>query len=208
MKSKLFVQRHKNDRRKPRIAAIVAMLLCLLILFAALFAIHYAGRTQRNMYKLNYTDEISASCTQNSLDPYLVCAMIFCESSFRSEAVSSVGAIGLMQIMPDTGQWLADRLDMDGYSEQLLRRPSVNIQLGCYYLRFLLDRYGQDWRCAVAAYHSGQGNVDSWLKNSQISPDGSTLVNIPQGETKKYTERVLKTYDIYKKLYWSEFEQQ
>ena len=93
-------------------------------------------------YPVAYTDLIKTYAAQYELDPYLVQSIMRCESSNDPSAVSKVGAIGLMQIMPDTGTWIAHKLDLDDvYTEQMLYDPETNIEFGCWYLRFLSGRF-------------------------------------------------------------------
>ena len=184
-------------------AALALIVLAGLILA---YATVFQPWAQRQRYAIHYEQQIAHYAQKNGLDPYLVCAMIFCESSFKSDARSSVGALGLMQIMPETGAWLAHKVGIDDFDASMLYDPQVNMELGCWYLAFLLDRYAGDRQCAVAAYHGGQGNMDGWLQDPSISADGKTLDNIPEGETKKYTNRVLKVYEIYQQLYPDRFQ--
>ena len=202
----LFVKKdEKSGRNKWRIIGLIAIVLCVVVVAVAIAAVYYGVVAQKNLYMLNYREEISLFSEKYQVDPFIISAMIYCESTFRSDAVSSVGAVGLMQIMPATGEWLAGKLKIGDYSENMLLRPSINIEMGCYYMRFLLDRYDGDLVCAVAAYHSGQGTVDGWRSNPEISEDGKTLHNIPEGETRKYTTRVINATEIYRKLYKDDF---
>jgi len=195
---------NKKKIRSKRFGC-AAMVLCALAVMAAFSILYSQVWSQNKRYVLYYQEEIAQSSERYGLDPYLVSAMIFCESSFEADAVSSVGAVGLMQIMPETGDWLAHKTQMEDYDGAMLLRPSVNIALGCWYLDFLINRYDGDWECAIAAYHSGQGRVDAWLADPAISSDGKTLKEIPEGETKKYTSRVLSAYVVYKKLHRDAF---
>ena len=129
--------------------------------------------------------------------------MILAESSYRPEAVSSVNAQGLMQILPSTGEWLAGKYD-EAYVEGCLFDPETNIRYGCWYLGFLMDRYGGDMRCSSAAYHSGQGTVDKWLKDPAYSSDGRTLNVIPGANADTYVKRILEYYEKYEELYAEE----
>ena len=176
------------------------MLAAVLLLLAVIIAL-YAGRElEKRTYKLLYPEEIGVSAEEFALDPYLVAAMIHCESSNRPAAVSPVGAVGLMQIMPDTGEWIAGKLKLTGYDPEQLKVPQYNIRLGCWYLRFVLDRYQQDRPSALAAYNAGHGNVDKWKKDPAVSQEGQ-LKNIPFAETEQYVEKVQRAYEKYKTLY-------
>lgn len=139
-----------------------------------------------------------------SLTPALVAAVILCESSYDPKAESRLGARGLMQLMPDTAEWVAHKLGEDGadYSFDNLYDPQTNIRFGTWYLGYLSRRFNGDATKIVCAYHAGQGNVDSWLKNPQYSSDGVTLDVIPTQDTATYASRVLRARDIYRKYYF------
>lgn len=158
---------------------------------------------ERRTYKLIYTDEILACAAEFSLDPCLVAAVIHTESSNRATVVSPKGAVGLMQIMPSTGEWIAGKLGMADYSEEKLTEPSVNIRLGCWYLRYLSDKYGGMERTALSAYNAGPGNVDKWL-NDPTYGDGKRLISIPYAETAAYADKVLAAKEKYSELYEKE----
>ena len=131
----------------------------------------------------------------------LIYAVIKTESKFDSSAESSVGAVGLMQMMPDTFSWLTnDRLG-DRFSAGMLYDPETNIKYGVYYLSWLYDRYA-DWDKALAAYNAGPGNVDEWLKDHEITDlESGKLQNIPFKETREYVKKVNKALEKYESLY-------
>ena len=157
---------------------------------------------ERIQYPLAYRELIEQAASDFDLDPAHIAAVVMCESSFRPNASSSVGALGLMQIMPDTGGWIAGKFDdLTDYDTERLTEPELNLRFGCWYLAWLMARYDGDMTCATAAYHAGQGNVDKWLADSQYSDDGTTLTDIPIADTKIYTRRVLDTYEKYLELY-------
>ncbi len=124
-----------------------------------------------------------------------------CESSNDSDAVSEVGAIGLMQIMPDTGTWIAHKLDMDDvYTEDMLYDPETNIEFACWYLRFLTGRFDGNVMKIVAAYNAGHGSVEDWLEDERFSSNGE-LTSIPFEQTARYYEKVMTAYENYTTLY-------
>ena len=135
------------------------------------------------------------------LDPYLVQSIIRCESSNKPDAVSKVGAIGLMQIMPDTGEWIGHKIDPElAYSLDMLTDPAINIEYGCWYLKFLSDRFDGNRMEIVAAYNAGHGSVKDWLKDPRFSENG-TLTTIPFEDTAKYYDNVMLAYQNYTTLY-------
>jgi soluble lytic murein transglycosylase-like protein len=114
------------------------------------------------------------------LPPNFVLAVIEVESSGRKDAISEAGALGLMQIMPTTGEFLADRIDVPWRGRESLFDPVVNVRLGVHYLEELIDRYA-DVRTALAAYNAGPGNVSSRIRNGKPVP-------------RRYADKVLATY--------------
>ncbi len=152
-------------------------------------------------YPVAYTDLIKQYADKYELDPYLVQSIIRCESSNKPDAVSKVGAIGLMQIMPDTGEWIGHKIDPElAYSLDMLTDPAINIEYGCWYLRFLSDRFDGNVMEIVAAYNAGHGSVKGWLEDPRFSENG-TLTTIPFEDTAKYYDNVMLAYQNYTTLY-------
>mgnify|MGYP000928633368 CR=1 FL=1 len=174
------------------------LLAVLLATAALLLRIGYI-QFQKSVYPLRYTEYVDKYAEKYKLDPALVYAVIRSESNFDVDAKSHSGAMGLMQLMPDTFQWLQKK-EGDRYSDQALFRPEVNIQYGCRYLSMMVQRY-RSLRTALCAYNAGSGKVDGWLKDSRYSSDGKNLSQIPYSETRNYANSVLKNYTQYKKLY-------
>jgi soluble lytic murein transglycosylase len=155
----------------------------------------------KDRFPLDYEDTIVRYAKVNDLDPYFVCAVIVTESRFDAEAESHKGAIGLMQIMPDTGEWIAGKLKIKEYDVEMLKDPEMNIRMGTWYLHYLSDRFGKDTDNMTAAYNAGPNKVSEWLENEDHSSDGTSLDSIPYEETQKYVSKVAKAYDIYKAFY-------
>ena len=151
-------------------------------------------------YPLAYRELIQQYAAEQGLEPAYIAAIIMSESSFDANNTSPVNAQGLMQIMPDTGEWIAGKFN-EAYTEGCLYEPERNVKYGCWYMGFLIDRYNGDKACASAAYHSGQGTVDGWLQDPAYSADGRTLTVIPGENAKTYVERVLERYEKYKEIY-------
>ena len=156
-------------------------------------------------YPLQYREEIRKISAGYNLSPALIAAIIRNESSFRPAAESSVGARGLMQVMPDTAEWIAHKLRIDDYHFDRMYNPETNIRFGCWYLNYLSTLFHGDPLCVVCAYHAGQGEISSWLSNPLISSDGRTMAidRLPEGPTKTYAGRVTRDYGIYKAKYYS-----
>ena len=199
----------KSNRKNAKIGAIVwGVVLAVVLAAAVFFASNYhqdiKQRVQNAQYPLSYSEHVEKYARQFDLDPALVFAVMRTESSFNPEAESPAGAYGLMQITADTlDLYMRIRGEEGKYTVSDLFEPAVNIEYGCAILRDLLDEYG-DEKCAVAAYNAGPGNVDAWLANPEISPDGKTLLveKIPFEETRSYVERVESTKEKYQELYY------
>lgn len=111
------------------------------------------------------------------------------------------GAVGLMQIMPDTAEWIVSQAKFRPQDEQYLYDPVMNIEIGTWYLNFLLNRYEGDLIKVIAAYNAGPGKVNGWLESQQWSGHRETIEDIPFGETRQYVQRVLYYHDRYKRIY-------
>ena len=204
-------------RRIPALLRVVLTVLCLALFLTVTVAVTRgylaqqeerrrleAEAAERAQHPLHYAEHIVPYAASYELDPALVCAVILSESSFDPMAESRLGARGLMQLMPDTAQWVAHKLDEDDetYSFDMLYDPEVAIRYGCWYLGYLSRRFDGDATKIICAYHAGQGNVDAWLANPQYSRDGVTLDVIPYENTATYCSRVLKARDVYRKYYF------
>ena len=146
---------------------------------------------------LRHEDIIRQQAREKSLDPSLVAAVIYRESKFRDQT-SKAGAKGLMQILPDTAKFIARRSGGTQFELRDLANPQINISYGCWYLRYLLDRYGGNEIAAVAAYNAGHEHVDAWGGRSLRMED----IRFP--ETRDYTQDVFDKRGDYAKHYGSE----
>lgn len=155
-----------------------------------------------SLYPLEYEEYIIESSERHGVDPYLVAAVINTESNWDEDAESSAGAIGLMQVMPETASNMADweLVDSSVYDPEDLTDPATNIEYGCAVLGYLLEYYSGSSDKAIAAYNAGMGNVDEWLE------DGSSLTEaIAFPETQAYLARVTMAQTRYEELYPSSF---
>ena len=151
-----------------------------------------------SLYPEKYGKEVKIYAEQCNLDYYLVFAVIKTESGFKEDRVSKKGAIGLMQLMPDTAEYVAERFFKEDCADVF--NPDDNIRYGTKYLEYLRDKFA-DKTVFLAAYNAGEGNVFAWLKDERYSSDGKTLNFIPFPETSDYVGKVLKAEKIYKFLY-------
>jgi soluble lytic murein transglycosylase len=150
---------------------------------------------------LRHEDIIRQQAQDKDLDPALIAGIIFAESHFRDQT-SQAGAEGLMQIMPETADYIAAKSGGIAFEQGDLATPQVNIAYGSWYLRHLLDKYDGREVPALAAYNAGQGNVDRWLaaaSGERLRPD-----DIPFAETRHYVAKVLDARDDYRREYASE----
>lgn len=194
-------KRRKKSNPKNGLKILIVLLLMLGMVGAGVLLLpekEIENTVQR--YPMEYTDLICRYAEENDLEPAHVAAVILAESSYRADAVSSVNAQGLMQLLPSTAEWIAGKFG-ETYTEGCLFDPETNIRYGCWYLGFLMDRYDGDKACTSAAYHSGQGTVDKWLQDPQYSSDGKTLSTIPGSNADTYVSRILEYYDKYEEIY-------
>lgn len=155
----------------------------------------------RLLYPLHYRSCIFESAHRHGVDPLLVAAVIHTESGFRREAVSSQGALGLMQIMPSTACWAADKMGYIDFTPEMLFQPAHNIDIGTWYLADLFRQFGDNRAVVLAAYNAGRGHVAAWLAGEAWDGREETLETIPFSETRNFTRRALDTYSRYRQIY-------
>lgn len=148
-------------------------------------------------YPLKYKNLVNRYSQEHNIDQAMIFSIIRAESSFDPEAVSRAGAIGLMQLMPATALMLANQLDIQDFTTDMLYQPEINIRLGTLYYSQMLKKF-ENRETALAAYNAGEGNVASWLQNPEYSKDGKSLDHIPFKETSNYIKKINKNYKIYK----------
>ena len=167
----------------------------LVLLLALILATIVGVMGIRIRFPVRHLDIVRAHAGE--IDPAWLMAVIMAESSFRVYAESHVGAQGLMQLMPATAGWMAERMGKEDFQPEDVWNPEVNIAIGSYYLNHLLTLFHNDMILALAAYNAGQGNVRNWLNNPDISADGRTLDRIPFPETYHYINRVAFNRRVY-----------
>jgi soluble lytic murein transglycosylase len=148
----------------------------------------------RARYPLEYEQVIRTHARNHDLDPALVAAVVYVESRFDPNAESAAGAIGLMQLLPDTAKGIALRTGGDRFVVADLRDPEINVRYGTWYLDHLRERYG-GVPLALAAYHAGQGNVDHWRDEG---------LGIVFPETRDYVDEVERVRRVYADAYRDE----
>ena len=166
-------------------------------IFALLILIFLIFKLTSFFIPLKYESIIDKYSNKYSVNKALIFAVINTESNFDINAVSIKGASGLMQLMEQTANWLAENNNVQEFDfNKDIFNPDLNIKLGVIYLRQLLDMYNNNEISALAAYNAGIGNVSKWTKNKEYY-DGQNLINIPFKETKSYIKKV----QFYKKIY-------
>ena len=174
-----------------------------LLLLAIILILFYNNRwISRFIYPIPYRSAIEDAASANGLDPLFVAAVIRVESNYRADSTSRKGATGIMQIMPDTAEWL---LAMDGgaWAEQGkdLTDPEVSIRLGTRYLRYLNERFEANQPVVTASYNAGHGKVAGWLSQSIWDGTLAHADQIPIIETRKYVKSVDYYYTKYAEIY-------
>jgi soluble lytic murein transglycosylase len=175
-----------------RVATLVLVLVVAALGFAYLETAN-PGWWVRIRYPLKYGAIVRGHARNYRLDPALLAAVIYQESKFRPAVKSTSGAIGLMQLLPDTAEGIAVHTGGSRFRVSDLYVPEINVRYGAWYLRHLLDKYG-DERTALAAYNAGQENVDEWRRDGR---------GIPFAETRHYVDRVEQLKTLYRRGYGS-----
>ena len=151
-----------------------------------------------NLFPFPYQEQIIQYARQENINPLLVISVMRKESTFDPDIDSIVGAVGLMQIVPPTADWVAKQIDLPEYS---LTNPQDNIRIGTWYLQHNHHRYEDSSLYAVASYNAGTGNVNAWLNRYNTSDRDLFVEQIPFPETKDYVEGVFGNYWNYLRLY-------
>lgn len=191
-------QRAKNQTTHTGIAffGVVLFILALMFILTDQLTDYFTRNTYDVLEDVPYSSLIQKKAKEYDLSPYLVAAVIKQESYFDPKAVSRVGASGLMQVMPETGEYIAEKRGLDFHPDDLFN-PKINVDFGCWYLANLRDRFDSEWRTVLSAYNAGPSVTEKWLENDDYSKDGKTLTYIPYRETAIYVERVMKYYEVF-----------
>jgi len=168
---------------------------------APLFASGAPSWYTKTVYPLEHVDAIRDGARRYDLEPSLVAAVVYAESRFDEHARSSQGAVGLMQILPETAEQIARESGGVSFTAADLEDPRVNVRYGCYYLRQALDAFDGDVRAAVASYNAGMGAVSEW--RAEAAADGHELRprDLPYPETRAYVKKVLEARRVYRETY-------
>lgn len=158
--------------------------------------------TQRNvLYPFPYRDKVEKYSSEFNADKYLAISVMKVESNFTEGAISRTGAVGLMQIMPETAGWIATRLDEEPPTINRLHETDTNIKYGIWYLSELNEEFFGNDVLTLAAYNAGRGNVRTWMEEKGWDENFYDIDSIPFSETRKYVRRVLECRKKYNELY-------
>lgn len=178
-----------------RIKKFIIFIICFILIISGT----YLG-VKNYGYKYHHKEYVDKYSKEYDLDPLFVLAVMKTESNFDQEAKSHKNARGLMQITPDTGKWICEKMNLGEYNEEMLYDEETNIKMGCWYLDDLRKQFG-NLDLAVIAYNAGRGNLTKWLNNEKYSKDGKTLEYVPFPETDKYLKKVKVNYNVYRFFY-------
>ena len=179
----------------------ILVLICLALIVSLFVNFFNTDLFYKNRYPLVHKEIVEEYCGLYDVDEYLVQSIIRAESFYDEKAVSPKGAMGLMQIMPETGEWIAEKLNLETFRKEDLFDCEKNIMMGVWYISYLSDRFDGDLNNVIAAYNAGPTNVSKWLSQTDLSEDGKNLTDIPFEETKKYQETVNSAYEMYLRIY-------
>lgn len=177
------------------------ILMLLLVTIAAGCLINSNSFQKTYFYPLPYRASVAQYARANNLNPNLVAGVILAESKFVPQAKSPLGAIGLMQIMPQTANWIAEQTGEKEFKTTHLNDPEVNMRLGTWYLASLKQEFNSNEVLMLAAYNSGRGNVKQWMQEYKWDMAFNEPDKIPFPETRDYVKKVLKNKEHYQKLY-------
>jgi soluble lytic murein transglycosylase len=193
-------RRARAARRRRQLGGVVAFAAIVLLgalLLRPLFT--HAVHTLTAL-PLRHEETIRKQAHEKQLDPSLIAGVIYAESKFN-DSTSSAGALGLMQLLPSTADFIAERSGGTRFTTADLSTPEINIAYGSWYLRYLLDRYDGDEVLALAAYNGGMGNVDRWVADAGARGKRLDIADIPFPETRAYVGRVLDARRDYRRTY-------
>lgn len=186
---------------KRRVVSFAVGMCVLLAAFVAFLVLQHEDVQRNYIYPYEYREYIAEYGQRYDVDPYLVAAVIKTESKFKSNAKSSHGAVGLMQLMPETAVWIAGQLEDMQFSPSRLQEPLCNIRYGTWYLGSLQAEFRGNEVLTLAAYNAGRGNVLEWMEKYGWGYDFQDISAIPFRETEEYVRSVLKNKAKYHQLY-------
>ncbi|MCH3951670.1 MAG: lytic transglycosylase domain-containing protein [Acidaminococcus sp.] len=196
-----------TKRQQKKRSGCLPFIFVLLILCVAGYLFWRTDFAQKRfVYTWPYAKEIHQYSAQYRVDPFLAVAVIKNESGFKPDAESKTGALGLMQIMPETGAWIAKSTDFPNFKAKMLNLPELNIKFGCWYLKELEEEFHSNEILMLAAYNAGRGVVKDWMEEYGWGFDFSDISQIPFDDTRNYVRKVLNDRESYERLYKNSFK--
>ncbi|MBR6680768.1 MAG: lytic transglycosylase domain-containing protein [Clostridia bacterium] len=193
----------RNTAKRP----IAVIIILLISLFLGLAMDTVWDIAEKKTHPTDFSSYVKTYASEYNIPEYIIFAVIETESGFDKDAESSVGARGLMQMMPSTFEWLTGPEHLgERLPSSKLYDPEISIKYGTYYLNYLYKKFDYNWDNTFAAYNAGEGNVAEWLESDKYSDGKGNLVNIPFKETAHYVKKVNDNIEIYKKLYYKNNE--
>lgn len=189
-----------KQKKKIWLMSLICILIIIFILFEVL-KIHV--KILEKMYPIKYSNFVTIYANEYQVDENLIYAIIKAESNFNPEAVSGKSAYGLMQVVENTAIDIAKKVKPNLTKEEVMENildVDFNIELGTKYISMLIEQY-KNIPLALTAYNAGIGTVNNWIEKGILEEDGSNIENIPYKETNQYVRKILRDYEIYKKLY-------
>ncbi len=202
----------KYQRRKKSAINImlpwIMLVSIIAIIVGGIYSCWHSDYIQKKfIYPWPYEREVRQYSGQYRVDPYLAIAVIKHESGFDPEATSQPGALGLMQIMPETGAWIARTTDFPNFRDELLKLPELNIKFGCWYLSELSVEFKKNEVLMLAAYNAGRGNVKQWMVKNNWGYDFQDIQAIPYLDTRAYVDKVLESRNKYFEYYQKKLDE-
>ena len=192
---------HGRRKRSRLLECIIILVAVLLVGFTGWKIWNSDTVQMRFVYMWEYQQDIVTYSQKNKVDPFLIAAIIKNESNFNRKAVSKVGAVGLMQIMPDTGRWIAEQMGLESYKDTDLYQTRTNIRMGCWYLGELDHEFKHNLALVMIAYNAGRGQTHAWMEAYGWDDNFNDLKAIPFPDTREYVTKVLQDRDKYYLLY-------
>jgi len=189
-----------NWRKTVQRSAVIVCILLLSVLCGFLYSV-IGERIDRVRYPRQYAEYVTEYASEYGVPEYIVYSVIRTESGFQSNAESDAGAIGLMQLTPDTFRWV-NMLRKENTDTGMMYDPQTNIDYGTYLLSYYYMRYN-DWDLVFAAYNAGMTQLNTWLSNPEYTDEEGNLKSIPFKETEKYIKKVNDAIEVYRRLYYN-----
>ena len=213
-------RKHKKSYALTKTQKVICIALSMLVVFVLAFDLLYIAKLndlhqarekaqkayETRVYRttVKWKDLITKCAAQYNIHPAYVAAIVLNESSYVSDAVSSADAMGLMQLLPKTGEWIAPKIGIFNFTQDMLFDPEINVTMGSWYLGYLNEKFQGDPILVACAYHAGAGNVQSWI--DKFSTDKKTLTydQIPYENSRNYARKVVDSYAIYLTHYYKD----